>query len=556
MRALAAGVVLALLLVETGLQIAAYVAWGGGEHLQRPEGKVLLCVGDSLTFGLCASDPERAYPPQLAAELVQRGLPWAVRHGALPGQSSADVLRRLPRQLRELRPDAVCVLVGWNDTWARPAPLDDAALPDDGFPWRWRTLRLLQMLTAEPDDSLAATARAPFLGAWHVGEHDFWFAADGTALLGAQPARWTLRGETIELAPVDGSPFTLRWHLVADALEFAVPGWDRFARARRGRHGDGSDEDRIADLLDRGDVDAAVKALEAELAGPRAIATRAQLLGVLLDARRTEAARPHVAVLQEAFERTADADAGQAMARWRLHAGEREAAAAIARAVVQQHPERVVCWRIVVDTCPPAERAGLAAELAHASAACASPWHRAELACERAVVLAGADARTGIDELVAARTQGVGPDETIRAVVRAVALGADRRELLAAVARVDVAAGERQALERDVRRATVDDAAMEAVLARHLGAIVLRCRAAGARVFLLGYPFAMPKHEELVARTAAALGVPFVTLAKQFAAHAAAEPGTVLFADEIHCNDRGYALMARCIAEQLAPALR
>ena len=555
-RAIGVGIALALLLVEAALQVAAFTAWQRQERLERPAGKLLLCVGDSLTFGLGASDQAHGYPRRLEQELGQRGLSWAVRHAALPGQSSADVLRRLPRQLREVHPEAVCVLVGWNDVWARPARLDETATDDDGFPWRWRTARLLQLLGAEADDSLASAERAPFLGAWHVGEYDLWFAADGEALLGAQPARWTRRGDTVVIAPASGNPFTIRWHLAADALEFALPGWDRFARARRGRHADSSGEDRVLDLLDRGDVDEAVRTLEDRLAASPATAVRAQLFLVLLDAGRIEAARSHTGPLQAAFASDADPVAGHAVARWRLHIGEGEAAAGVARAVLRAAPDRVACWRIVVDTCPRAARGGLAAELERTLAACPSPWQRAELLCERAVVLASLDAGAGVSELVRARAQGIGADETIRAVARAVAQGADRDALLAAVAGVDLAAGERQSLERDVRRATVDDAAMAAVLAHHLGVIVARCRADGARVFLLGYPFGMPKHEELVRRTAASLGVPFVSLAPAFAALAAVEPATLLFADAIHCNDRGYEHMARCIAEEVAPELR
>ncbi len=117
------------------------------------------------------------------------------------------MLRRLPEQLRSLHPDAVCVLVGWNDGWARPARLDPVALGNSGFPLRWRTGRLLALMTAQPDDTIASQASVPFLGAWHVGEQEFVFSADGNVQFGGQPATWVVQGDTIRITPKGGSEF-------------------------------------------------------------------------------------------------------------------------------------------------------------------------------------------------------------------------------------------------------------------------------------------------------------------------------------------------------------
>ncbi len=335
-----------------------------------------------------------------------------------------------------------------------------------------------------------------------------------------------------------------------------MSGWHRFARARRGSFGGQSGIEQAAELIERGELDAALALLQPEFDGPRAVAARAQISGALLNAGRLADARIHVDPLRAVWDLEADPQAGQALAKFLARTGERDAATAIARAVLRSHPQHVDCWRVLVDACPAEQRAALAGELANAADALVSPWQRAKIVCEQAIALAGADPDASIAALARARALGLGPDETIAAMSRAVAHGADRAGLLNGVARAALTDTERSALARDVRRATVDDAGMLAVLEQHMGTIVDLCRATGARVFLLGYPFAMPKHEELVQRLATARGIPFVSMVGPFATRLATEPHSAWFVDPIHCTDRGYELMARLLAERLVSELR
>lgn len=97
---------------------------------------------------------------------------------------------------------------------------------------------------------------------------------------------------------------------------------------------------------------------------------------------------------------------------------------------------------------------------------------------------------------------------------------------------------------------------MYAVLERHLGIAIDRCQAAKARVFLLGYPFALPEHERIVRRVAEARGVPFVSMVGAFVERLANTSRAELFADEIHCTALGYDLVARVACERLADELR
>lgn len=554
MRAVVLGAVLAVVLLELVLQVASYVAWRRAAEIERPPGRVLLCIGDSVTHGLGAELAE-AYPARLEEALRARGSEWSVVNAGVPGNSSADVLSRLPGLLQRLRPEAVCVLVGCNDAWARPAPLDPADLDAGGFPLRWRTGRLLALLSADAD-VVARTDEMPFLGAWHIAEHGFYFAADGTARLDSLPATWTVEGDVLHVTPAGGETVALRWRRAERALEFSMSGWNRFLRARRGPPTAEVDADLVADLIHGDQFDAAIERIPAG-EGDRAIRIRAAVVVGLLRAGRTEQASALVPPLQRAWEVDRRPAAGEAVALWFAGTGRPGPAIEIARELLAERGDRVLCWRVLVDCSTQEQRAAIADELAAAAAAARdSPWRRAELTLERAVALAEPDPAAAVDCVNQARSLGVGPDETIAAMKRAVRGGADGERLLAAAERVELPPSDKEALRRDLRRAAVDDAAMWAVVQAHLDAAVGLARAAGARVFLLGYPFALPEHEAVARRVAAARGAVFVSMVAAFEAELASAARDELFVDPIHCSARGYRLMAEVAARRLARELR
>jgi hypothetical protein len=154
------GVLLPLLLIEGVLQVAAYINFRESRMEEIPprsgRERVVLCLGDSFTFGVGASTRSLSYPAQLERCLGSRvtlgGPSWRAVNRGWPGMNSAELLHRTPGYLKEIDPDYVCILIGRNNRWNRAEP--GGPRSDD---WRWevRTFRFLAILWAnltEGDD--------------------------------------------------------------------------------------------------------------------------------------------------------------------------------------------------------------------------------------------------------------------------------------------------------------------------------------------------------------------------------------------------------------------
>ncbi len=320
------------------------------------------------------------------------------------------------------------------------------------------------------------------------------------------------------------------------------------------RHDDSPAE--FDEALEVGAIDRALAILTASRGSSTELAMQAQLCVALLRAGRREESLDLLRGLEAEWQQRSAPIAGEAVARWHAASGDHAKAIAVAEAVVALANDRVECWRLIVDRGPPEGRRVLAARIEAAASAQASPWRRAELTAERAVLLATWDADAAVGALLSARRLGIGQDESIAAMVRAVALGADWARMLAATHRADLPPTARAALERDLRRATATDSEMFSVLGEHVRLAIGLCRAQGTELVLLGYPFAFPRHEEAMQEIAAAERVPFVSMVAPFASKLADSARSDWFGDEIHCTARGYDLMASLVGERIAALWR
>ena len=138
------GVVLALVILEAVLQVAAvFVGPRQAARIGARE-KVILALGDSNTYGARYSQ-EQAYPGQLQSILDLR-VPgrYKVINLGLPGMNSSEVRARLKGWYLQYQPYAAVLCVGINNVWNRAE--DDSADASAGWMPQLRVVRLARLL--------------------------------------------------------------------------------------------------------------------------------------------------------------------------------------------------------------------------------------------------------------------------------------------------------------------------------------------------------------------------------------------------------------------------
>lgn len=161
------GCLLSLVVLEAVLQTAAaYVRLTG----RRPSlsgltaRRRILSLGDSNTFGLNLKDRSQAYPVVAGRLWNEHHLddPVEVLNMGYPGNSSSQLLRHLPEMLAVAQPDLVTVMIGVNDFWTVPVPIDDRPPSVSSVLWRFsRVYRLLYMLTRAGSGSVVEVQGEP-----------------------------------------------------------------------------------------------------------------------------------------------------------------------------------------------------------------------------------------------------------------------------------------------------------------------------------------------------------------------------------------------------------
>jgi lysophospholipase L1-like esterase len=145
---IALGLLIGLTLLEGCLRLAALVL---PQRLQRaevgstswsPDDLVILCVGDSHTYGVGVA-PEEAYPAQVERVLRRRGFHARVINAGVPGRNTEQLLEVLDSVIGRYDPRLVLVWAGANNQWV---PLDDAAMPALRLRDRIRLFRFVRLL--------------------------------------------------------------------------------------------------------------------------------------------------------------------------------------------------------------------------------------------------------------------------------------------------------------------------------------------------------------------------------------------------------------------------
>ncbi|MFO1055087.1 MAG: GDSL-type esterase/lipase family protein [Planctomycetota bacterium] len=538
---------LSALALEGTLQVLAFgasIVYAEKRQLPASSGSEVLCIGDSYTFGVGASDPEHSYPGQLQSALGNRSIDIAVRNGGWPGQNSRDVLLKLQSQL-QMKPRVVCVLLGTNDSWSRP----DALAPEDPriragastesgrFVWRWRTLRLIEWLFGTHRGDWTSTGPAPEP---QQNETD----SAGSQLAVEQSRRecgfGLLVSAGIDLDEVHkdtGGPACPPE--VRDAVN---SGWKLIESGRPA------------------DAYAELSAARQEHPGIPA------LLGVLINAATRAGRSEEVPALVKELEDIHAASPSDASTEPLLRAlalsGRTQEAMDLARECTRHSPLMLSGWEVLQQ-----------------SAFTLGDWAEAQRAMP---VVLGFLGRTrpswsaSIVRNLARATKAEDPRRTARLMVGATLIDGD-----IALSRVAL-----QALAKQLPRASMDAALAESgvaptddvahrlldlldevyggvvhdswrrVLRNNLITIGRIAKQAGARVVFVSYPFFNPVLEEEQRAAADELGAPYVLVRERFDAELKTHKREELFVKDGHCNDAGYAIVAQLVAERVAELLQ
>lgn len=508
-------IVTTALLVEVLLQVGALAVYLVNRSPSRIEhhasGKVVLCVGDSWTHGMgCSDSTKHSYPAQLEKGLrEQEGATWRVANGGQSGQNSRDVLLRLESQIQENQPSVVCVLVGRNDRWSRPAEVvgDTTAESHRSYRFRWRLPRLIAWIAES-----ASVQPAPI-------------PTDGP--------EW----RTKELPRVEAhrdEPWS--WANTAEIQSLRRSGWERIAA--NDHHG-------------------AIEKFEAA----RALADDPETHGALANSYRmvgdSERSLASLRWLQDEWSRTKSVWVGSplmhALAGWSRDADSLQ----VCREFTQAFPLDATAWGELGRACYNLGRYEEAREhLVRCMATDASPSYYASLRCRVETRLQRPeDALRALFSVYAANNDTAWADNELNVTCE---MSTFTNQML-----VDTLAAFECAPDVKKRLGILVDNAMRArdgeaarrVLVSHLHQIVNKCRLGKATPVFLEYPIDTP-YRGTLSEVAKELDVLHIDVHSWFRDRLTEAQIQAMRSPDGHVNDEGYRLMAECVLAGIRPALK
>ncbi len=586
LRLLLFAVLVALVATELVLQVGYLAVWALGSRHESSattaSGPVILCLGDSFTYGMGSSSPAKSYPAQLEQRLRADGLEVRVENRGWPGRNSREVLEALDGLLVTLQPEVVCITVGVNDSWTRPERLQlPAALPSAAdvtstgreYVWTFRTWRLLQTFRARNPfrdqrtadsggDAAGAETEEPavVVGRWRAAGADFRCTLDkgGTGKLGPNDMRWSVRGEHITFTPEGAPPIAGTWRLDEGVLLLS---WaDQQVRLIRedivekpaSPVADGHQAMAASDWA--GALAAFEKSIQAAKPGDASLpGLHAALAQCYQALGRSEEARAELATVRTFAAERGDIGAKEALATALTacgHVEEADAATEQAIAAGSRTPSLWVQYAQLVEKRGDIDAARNAIDTA-IELAVAAQWNPM-------AVLYRTKARLSRNSTDFVGYAGAIVDAHMldgnRGLTRQ-QLGNWQAPTEARVAAMQRACADRKLTDDDARtlltllRETMGEGteAWHQTLRDHLQQAIRRCREVGAKPVLGTHPLVVG-YREMLRQLAEDEGVPLVENDMAFAGIRTKEPGRVLNVADGHCNDDGYGVMAQGFA--------
>ena len=496
-------------LLELILQAGAGFLWLTADQEAVPDGPVVLCVGDSWTFGDASSNPaEKSYPAQLE-DLLAAAVPgagWAVVNRGVRGHDSRDVLRKLPSQLSRYEPRYVYILVGQNDAWSRPARLDveTEAVDETAFRWTWRTWRF--------------TA---------------WFAGKLAKRYGRDP-RPQAEPELVR----GGRPLGSGLRQAADPPRVPAA-WDEQARAWKAWAAGARN-------------DAAVRFERAIELNPEAAKNLGALVELYAEMGETEKSREALRRLEAGYAAKPTVWKAEALL-WALqHLRDNEGIHRWAEKLAAAHPESAAVWTI---TALDRQRHGRQKDAEQAANRILGRGATPEMLLWRLKVFLTGERLHEAVRSVILRYMLEGDESQAIADLRLATWKVPKPTWDLVVAEADVSDAQRAALERVGSVAYADGGGEVArVFEDHLTQMVELCRARGAEPVLLSYAQPVAEMRDARRAVAAAAGVGLLDL-KQLLLAVEEHAWRDFFATEGHFNDLGYGYVARFVADDLLARL-